>query len=853
MIEPSNVEDGNVEIDFPEAQLPFGEALVQVAQEHFAFFSAEEGAQEEPVGEPGSVGLSERVQHLEIMIQNLNATMASLVPTTPKVTFAEASPPAAAQKLPSPKTKPKGKVGKAVETEESKFPDLDPGVVNAALQAGVEPAALEEMQSLMTKNPKAVKALRQSRNAPLTTNDLSESEDGEEEGHGLQDGSGDPVASALTKLTKIVGQLSHDKKKRSGTSRLENALDGAMMGAPGGESSSSLGGKKSAVARRILRSTLQEAPEEIYGLIERLMAEDVVSQTLQPGLALPPFTARGWVEHRSKIGPYKAVAHASWGVAGILDQLRKGNTSGARARCCLMLLQLDQSCVDKGSWSLASDLSLELPPPFTSLSQHQAPAVHEGDLPYSKLLDARWAELTLAHLKDQDDYIARRKNLGKKVTGDQEDPIQNPKRISEVQGKGKGCSSSRRSMSPRKIACEQREDGYVPEEARHSPTMLPGERASTVVVAAAVNSLFRWVARTKGAFRNFLLSVVAKPEGEIRSPTSKRGGAQHLPLWPMPVPFPEVFTKKVNSGSDWQKIMICMEVPALSWMHLGEPASAPVEIRLGAALTPQQWSVVNMLRRLSFDSNTPEFVDASMMSRAAAKFESMEDVIGSLHRSLLSFEDGSYFGTSVEKPQEFDESWMRSGSLVGRLGGTQAHGAKPVVASRLEFPAAPSFDPVPFFDAVTAELFMHPLDHAMSPEEFRGEVPAVSVHGTHGEKVELYKKLADCNRLRPVPKELTRDPYVSGLFTVNKNTKLDRLILDARPPNLLEQSRSFWCGTMASCSGLGDILLDESEALVCSGLDLKDFFYQFLVSDQRVVRNTLAGSPSCRGLLHLWP
>ena len=441
MIEASDIEDGNIEIDFPEDQLPYAEALVLIAQEHFAFFSAEEGQEEgQDVGH-GSVGLADRVQHLEIMIQNLNSTLASLVPATPKVTFDETPTMAAAHKLPSPKTKPKLKGEKHVETDETKFPDLDPGVVNAALQAGIEPGALEEMQTLMSKNPKAVKALKQFRTALLAANDLSESEDGEEEEHGLQGGSGDPVASALTKLTKIVGQLSHDKKRRSGSSRLEHALDGAM-GAHGGESSSSLGGKKSSVARRILRSTLQESPEEIYALIERLMAEDVVSQTLQPGLALPSFTARGWVEHRSKIGPYKAVAHASWGIAGVLDQLRKGNTSGARARCCLLLLQLDQSCVDKGSWGLASDLSLELPPPFTSLSQHQAPAVHEGDLPYSKLLDSRWAELTLAHLKDQDDYISRRKNLGKKAAGDQEDPSPSPKRNPKFKAKAKAAAAA---------------------------------------------------------------------------------------------------------------------------------------------------------------------------------------------------------------------------------------------------------------------------------------------------------------------------------------------------------------------------------------------------------------------------
>ena len=400
-------------------------------------------------------------------------------------------------------------------------------------------------------------------------------------------------------------------------------------------------------------------------------------------------------------------------------------------------------------------------------------------------------------------------------------------------------------MNPWNPACQQQRPDFVPDEPLDPSALpLPGERASTVVVSAVVNSLFRWVAKTDGSFRKFLLSVVAKPKGGNKSPTSKRGGDHHLPLWPMPVPFPEVFTKKVDSGKDWKKILICMEVLALSWLVLGEPEAAPVEIKLGVGLTPQQWSAVSMLQHLSFDRNTPELVDANMMSRAAAKMESMEDTIGALHRSLLDFDDGNYFGNVVAKPESFDDSWMRCGSLVGRLSGGSNVGAKPVVASRLEFPSAPSFDPVPFFDSITAELFMHPLDHAKPPASFDGPVPIVSVHGSQAEKVKLYKKLALCKRLQAVSSDVARDPFVSGLFTVHKSNKLDRLILDARPANLLEEPRSFWCGTFASSSGLGDISLGEHEVLCCSGLDLKDFFYQFVVSQQRVARNTLAGSIS---------
>ena len=421
-------------------------------------------------------------------------------------------------------------------------------------------------------------------------------------------------------------------------------------------------------------------------------------------------------------------------------------------------------------------------------------------------------------------------------------PFSSTKKSCQVQSQGEGCTSSRQCLSHRDGACPQPKVDYVPVEPSSPSSVLPGERASTVVPSAVANSLFRWAVKAQGVFRNFLLSVVAKPKDDNLRPTLKRGGEMHLPFWPMPVLYPEVFTKKVDSDKDWRKTMICMEVLALSWLLLGEPDAAPVEIRLGVPLTPQQWSAVNMLRHLSFDSNTPELVDAKMMSRAAAKFESMEDTIGALHRSLLACDDGGYYGPRFDKMEEFDDSWMRSGALVGRLPGAPTLGAKPVVASRLEFRQAPSFDPVPFFDAETAELFMHPLDHAMWLSEFVGVVPTVAVHGSQKEKIELFKKLADCRRLEVIPKEQARDPFASGLFTVGKNSSLDRLILDATPPNLLEEGKSEWCGSMASCSSLGDILLHDDEVLCCSGLDLKDFFYQFIVGGQRMVRNTLAGA-----------
>lgn len=452
--------------DFPDGRLPFAEALGQLSQDHFAFFSVGEEVQE-PGGEDasGSGDLSGRMAAMENALLTITESLSELSKKVePRVSFA----PTVTTSRPPSKHAPvpakglgglhrKGALRRPVElplqpdllqessgaedAEAGLFPGLDPGVVHAALSAGVSKDSLEEMQKLLQVNPKRSKALKQERKTVLS-NPLSDSEEEAEEqsGDGMQGGSSsDPMSSAISKLTKIVTHLSQDKGKKP-RSKLDAALDGAL--GINADSSSGMGSKKSAVARRALRASLIEAPEEIFGLIEKLMAEDVLSHTMPHGMAAPTFSARSWVEHRSRIGAYKTMAHAAWGASGILDSLRDGNLASARARCCLLLLQLDQASVDKGQWHLAAELSLEMAPPFSTLSQHQTPSVSDGESPFSKLLDARWAELALGHLKDTEEYVLKRTQLGKKIqnvtTSQQEEEILPvPKRRPKAKPKAK--------------------------------------------------------------------------------------------------------------------------------------------------------------------------------------------------------------------------------------------------------------------------------------------------------------------------------------------------------------------------------------------------------------------------------
>ena len=416
-IEAFSLED-EVDVDFDGLLIPNAEALKALAVDHFSFFSAAEGFGPREQDDSGAVGLSSRVSKLEELITEMNTNIAKLASLQPS------SPPAVVMGNPKPKTSrpsalrsgpsssPSAKVQFVRGTEADDFPDLDAGVVSAALGAGVGQDTLEEMQKLMQKNRKGAKSLKQDP-AAAKVNVLSESEEesAPEEGVGSLAVTGDPMVDALTKLTSIVDHLSLKQKKNL---NLDSALDG-VVGFP--EHSSSSSGKRAAAARRVLRMALKEQPAELYKCIESLMEEDIASQTVQPGLAAMSCSARGWVEHRSRIGSYKATAHAAWGIAGVLDCLKAGQTAAARARANLLLLQLDQSSADRGNWTLASELSLEMAPPFGALSQHVPPDLGNGEQPFSRLLDHRWAEIMMSYLRDQDDYLSRRKTLGRPKVG----------------------------------------------------------------------------------------------------------------------------------------------------------------------------------------------------------------------------------------------------------------------------------------------------------------------------------------------------------------------------------------------------------------------------------------------------
>ena len=420
--------------------LPSAYGLVEAAQEHFAFETAASGGRDVAPATPARVSEGDSGLGEEDRLSRLERVMNQLVTKVDAMTSERQAPREEPSGRPSALRRRKDAASSSGDLLQGQYPDLDPSVVAAALNAGVEPHALQEMQRLMQSGQKKQKKLGDP-GAPAPGmrvklpphHVLSESESdaepagrdgdrGEGSGSRSASGGGTPVSEAVTKLTEIMGVLTAEKTKRSKSS-VEAALDG--VSSSGLTEGGSIGsGKRTAAARRILRTALKESPTEIYQLIERAMLEDLTSQTLVPGVPAPQLCSRAWLEHRSKIGHWKTSAYCAWSAAGALDSLIQGNTAAARARLCLLILMLDQTACDRGSWALSSELALEPGPPMSVLGQHVPPSIADGEQPFSKLLDARWAEVAMSHIRETEEFLTKRQKLGRK---DQTEPDAKPK------------------------------------------------------------------------------------------------------------------------------------------------------------------------------------------------------------------------------------------------------------------------------------------------------------------------------------------------------------------------------------------------------------------------------------------
>ena len=413
--------------------LPYAQALEQVAKDQFGFFSAESGGAEKDA-------TTKRLEQLETTLGDIQSSLAVLLREK--------------DQKPAPAgAKPKGSAKKAATVKApslQKVAGLDDGVVQAALQAGVPMAHLQEMAGIMKDKPKRLS------DVPRQVRQLSDVEAEDEvedeaivaeEDEEDEDPSGDSgVAKAIVQLTRICSQLSENKVKKNDA--LENLLDGAGS-ASTGESSTVPGPRRNAAALRALQKCLKDDPQKIYSAVEAQLASDFSSQIVMPGEPLTPgLSARGWLTSRSRLAHFQNHIRWTWQVAGIWDALMKDRPQEARARCALLVGAADQASIDGGSWLLGNIAMLEPAPPYHLFGQRSQ--ITNQDLQHTALFDPRWVEVFLGHVKEVDAYQEAKEKLSKagqniSAGGGSKDEDGNP----QPRGKGGGEENQKPSRKPK--------------------------------------------------------------------------------------------------------------------------------------------------------------------------------------------------------------------------------------------------------------------------------------------------------------------------------------------------------------------------------------------------------------------
>ena len=101
-------------------------------------------------------------------------------------------------------------------------------------------------------------------------------------------------------------------------------------------------------------------------------------------------------------------------------QPSKGRPAEAHLRALLGLAAGDQLSIDRGSWTLASELLLENPANFAAYHNHPLPTGSEP--PFTRLMDRRWVEVLITHLRHVESYLETRRKLagsgGSELDGD---------------------------------------------------------------------------------------------------------------------------------------------------------------------------------------------------------------------------------------------------------------------------------------------------------------------------------------------------------------------------------------------------------------------------------------------------
>ena len=316
----------------------------------------------------------------------------------------------------------------------------------------------------------------------------------------------------------------------------------------------------------------------------------------------------------------------------------------------------------------------------------------------------------------------------------------------------------------------------------------------------------------------------------------------------MPAPYPKWFEPVVVKAVGTQGYrQMCKQkavnfaILALSWLHLNRTNAAPSELSLQTKLSRKQWAVVHRIEKLLDEIAVTDAVGPDQMGRTAAKVESLDSLLETLRGVALSMLPESY------KRHPHEPGFLKvgvstdAGKVVGHLKTSNPIVAKEVETHRLSVPMEPpEFRPGDLLPPHHLAVFEDPLKFASDPLTVSTPPPKVHLHASRQQAFDLLRFLDERQRLSLAPKTEVRSKHLCGVFALIKDQNKDRMILDARPPNLLEEALTDWTRTLGSVTALTQLELRPGHQLWLSGTDLCDYYYCYRVSKRRARRNALA-------------
>ena len=376
--------------------------------------------------------------------------------------------------------------------------------------------------------------------------------------------------------------------------------------------------------------------------------------------------------------------------------------------------------------------------------------------------------------------------------------------------------------------------------------VAPGSHASTVRGRDVWSSWFRALLSSSSSLRSFFHS--------LRTQTATKHVAR-VEVWPMPLPFPRALTARArrrSSDAHSLQLGVTVVVLVLSWLHLGMPSAAPPSICRGAQLSQAQAAVVDALAADLQPWNSCAPIDCNAMGRSASKVEAIEFTLAALQAEALPAAQAlrNYRGLSSSRPPRPGAA-LHPGSVIGRLSSSIEHAAKDIETTRLKMRGVPSFVPDPFLDSSNRAWYKHPLAKAAALQMPSGTIPRVQVRCSVEEQLRLLTFLDSSKRLALFPASEIRPAFRAGAFALPKDAFRDRLILDCRPANLLEEGEDRWINSLGSIFQLRSLFLEPGEKLVTFAEDIQEFYHMFVCSEERHRRNALKMTFPPEALQHL--